>query len=101
MAQDDWTDEELRGAVDAYREMLQHQLAGEAFVKKDYYRELSKRFGRTEKAFEYRAQNISHVLALLGRDWLPGLGSPDATLEVEADLPVAPFAHVVSGVRRS
>src|ERR1041384_2162939 len=28
---------------------------------------------RYSKAFEYRFQNISQVLALQGRDWLPGL----------------------------
>ena len=29
--------------------------------------------GRTAKSFQFRAQNFPHVLALLGRPWLPGL----------------------------
>ncbi len=68
-----WTDQELRAAVQAYLEMLTLVRSGKPFVKKTYYKALSKKFGRTEKAFEYRAQNISHVLALQGREWLPGL----------------------------
>jgi len=44
----------------------QRHQAGKPFVKKSYYRELAARFGRTAKAFEYRAQNISHVLSLQG-----------------------------------
>ena len=68
-----WSDEELRASVDAYREMLSKHRRSESYSKKEYYRALSKRFGRTEKSFEYRAQNISHVLELLGREWLPGL----------------------------
>ena len=27
----------------------------------------------TSQAFEYRMQNISYVMTLIGRDWLPGL----------------------------
>ena len=54
--------------------MLELHRSGKSFVKKDYYRNLTRCFPeRPEKAFEYRAQNISHVLALLGREWLPGL----------------------------
>ena len=68
-----WSEKELRASVEAYRKMLSMHRRGEPYVKKDYYRALSKEFGRTEKSFEFRAQNISHVLALLGREWLPGL----------------------------
>lgn len=73
MSDQDWTDEELRAAVNAYLEMLEKHREGEPFVKKDYYRRLAEQSDRTEKAFEYRAQNISQVFALLGRNWLPGL----------------------------
>lgn len=69
----DWTVDELRASVEAYVEMLRLHRSGKPFVKKRYYRELASRFGRTEKSYEYRAQNISHVLALQGREWLPGL----------------------------
>lgn len=70
---EDWSAEELKAAVQSYLEMLMLYLNGEPFVKKEHYRRLATRFGRTEKACEYRAQNISYVLALLGRQWLPGL----------------------------
>jgi 5-methylcytosine-specific restriction enzyme A len=46
---------------------------GQPFTKKRYYEDLAAKFGRTEKAFEYRMQNISYVMTLLGRDWLTGL----------------------------
>lgn len=70
---DAWTDEELAASVQAYLEMHEKLRAGEPIVKKHYYDSLADRFGRTSKAFEYRMQNISYVLTLLGRQWLPGL----------------------------
>jgi 5-methylcytosine-specific restriction protein A len=42
-------------------------------VKKQYYSQLASQFGRTDKAYEYRMQNISYVLSLMGREWLNGL----------------------------
>jgi 5-methylcytosine-specific restriction enzyme A len=69
----EWTDHELRAAVVAYREMQKAERAGRPVNKKEVYRDLASRFGRTEKAFEYRMQNISAVLALIGREWVPGL----------------------------
>lgn len=42
-------------------------------LKKQYYEKLAGKFNRTAKAFEYRMQNISYVLSLMGRDWLRGL----------------------------
>lgn len=47
--------------------------SGKKLVKTEYYKELSKKFGRTEKAYEYRMQNISYVLSIQGRDWVSGL----------------------------
>lgn len=70
---DGWDKEELRAAVDAYLEMQRKDRASQPFVKKHYYEELARKFGRSEKAFEYRMQNISFVMTLLGRDWLSGL----------------------------
>jgi len=71
---DGWNQEELRAAVVAYLEMLDKQKHHRAFVKKHYYEALSTQFGRSAKAFEYRMQNISHVMALRGRDeWVTGL----------------------------
>jgi 5-methylcytosine-specific restriction enzyme A len=70
---DNWSIEELRSAVEAYVEMQRKVNTGQALVKKRYYTKLAATFGRTEKAFEFRMQNISYVLSLMGRDWLPGL----------------------------
>lgn len=70
---DHWTEAELKATVTAYREMRSKALNGTPFVKKQYYAELANQFGRTEKAFEYRMQNISHVYDLMGLPWLPGL----------------------------
>jgi len=68
-----WSNEELLASVVAYVEMQRHQQQGQPFVKKHYYENLAAKFGRTENAFEYRMRNISHVMTLLGRDWIAGL----------------------------
>ena len=70
---DSWSDGELRAAVQAYVEMRQLEIEGISFSKKSYYRDLATRFGRTEKSFEFRMQNISFVYSLQGRRWVTGL----------------------------
>lgn len=70
---DGWSKEELQASVEAYIEMQRKERLGLPFTKKQYYTDLAARFGRTEKAFEYRMQNISYVMTLMGRDWLTGL----------------------------
>ncbi|MBU2720234.1 HNH endonuclease [Acidithiobacillus ferridurans] len=70
---DSWSKEELRASVDAYVEMQRKERQGQPFTKKRYYQDLAAKFGRTEKAYEYRMQNISYVMTLLGRAWLAGL----------------------------
>lgn len=72
-AEKEWSEAELRASVAAYLDMSRRRSAGESFVKKDVYRSLVDQFGRTTGSFEYRMQNISYVLSLMGRDWLPGL----------------------------
>ncbi len=67
------SDDELEAVVETYVEMQRSERAGQLIVKKQYYRKLAERFGGSEKAFEYRMQNISYVLALMGRSWLTGL----------------------------
>jgi 5-methylcytosine-specific restriction enzyme A len=69
----EWSREELLASVEAYLEMQRMHRAGERFIKKRFYEDLASRFGRTDKSFEYRMQNISYVMTLLGRNWLPGL----------------------------
>lgn len=68
-----WNDQELRAAVVAYHDMRTRQARGLPVNKRRYYEELSRRYGRTAKSFEYRMQNISHVYALQGRTWVSGL----------------------------
>ncbi|GAB7228570.1 HNH endonuclease signature motif containing protein [Vibrio rotiferianus] len=68
-----WSEEELSATVEVYLQMYRQEVAGESFNKKANYRELAGKFGRTEKAYEYRMQNISYIFSLLGRNWVSGL----------------------------
>ena len=72
-AKGNWTEEELRASVCAYVEMLGLEAQEEPYTKSHYYTKLSKQFGRTTKAFEFRMQNISYVYSAMGRQWLKGL----------------------------
>jgi len=69
----DWSPEELRASIESYVQMQRALQSGQPLNKKSVYENLAKRFGRTVKAYEYRMQNISYVLGVLGRSWLPGL----------------------------
>lgn len=69
----DWSESELRASVGAYLDMAGRFRDGQPVVKKQVYRDLAAEIGRTEKSCEYRMQNISYVLALMGRDWIKGL----------------------------
>jgi len=68
-----WSSQELRAAGEAYVEMHRLDSAGTSFSKRPYYTDLAARFGRTEKAYEYRMQNISYIFELQGRRWVKGL----------------------------
>ena len=70
---ENWSTEELEAAVVVYIEMHQKEANGEPFKKTSYYAELSEKFGRSTKSYEYRMQNISYVYQLMGRDWVKGL----------------------------
>lgn len=59
--------------MEAYVQMHSNEANGISFVKKHIYSKLSEEFGRTEKAYEYRMQNISYVYSLMGREWVSGL----------------------------
>jgi len=63
-----WSDKELSAAVDAYRHLEAKLRQGEKVNKKQVYRDLSERFGRSPGAWEYRMQNISHVLHELAKN---------------------------------
>lgn len=69
----DWSKEELVSAVNAYLKMARLESLQKGYSKKEIYRDLASRFGRTEKAFEYRMQNISAVLDGMGKAYIPGL----------------------------
>lgn len=69
----DWSHDELSASVKAYMQMQLDERDGRPYVKKQIYTDLSARFGRSVKAFEYRMQNISYVMSLMGRDWISGL----------------------------
>ena len=68
-----WTKKELEASVVAYLEMRTKEKRNEKFVKKEIYRNLSKRFGRSEGSFEYRMQNISFIFDEWGEPWIKGL----------------------------
>ena len=91
---EDWSDDELRASVVAYRSMQARERAGETGFKREVYRSLQAQFGRTDKAFEFRMQNISAVLAMLGREWIAGL-KPAA--HVGANV-AAKLEHIINGL---
>ena len=70
---DDWSDDELAAAVDAYDEMSRLEALQKPYSKKEFYRTLAGKYSRSEKAFEFRMQNISAVRDELKMGWIPGL----------------------------
>ncbi|MCQ8866374.1 HNH endonuclease [Vibrio splendidus] len=68
-----WSDDEMRASVEAYLIMLDLSQADTKFNKAQIYRDLSKKFKRGAKSYEFRMQNISYVFELLGRSWVAGL----------------------------
>ena len=69
----DWTIEQLEAAVVSYANMLEMQAKQKRFNKREIYRDLSQAYGRSEKAWEYRMQNISFIYFSNGRDYVHGL----------------------------
>lgn len=68
-----WSQEEVEASVEAYVELFNKQKAGYSVVKKHVYEEMSSRYGRSPKSYEYRFQNISFVLHSMGLPWVKGL----------------------------
>lgn len=111
----DWTKSELRGSVAAYLDMARCFRDARPVVKRQVYRNLAAQIGRSEKSCEYRMRNISYVLELMGRDWIPGL--PPATnvgvrvagqieaiigeLEGRQELPRAAEAVTIAEIRKT
>jgi hypothetical protein len=88
-----WTEDELAAAVEAYRGMEERLASGSDIGKAKVYRELATRLGRSVKAWEYRMQNISHVLDQAGEPWLPGL-RPAANVGTKIELQLAKLLAV-------
>ena len=81
-----WSMEELKATVISYFKIAEAIRNKEPINKAQCYRELSARFLRSQSAFERRMMNISYVLMLMGKAWVPGLrplknvGSKNATI---------------------
>lgn len=57
-----WSEEEVKGAVEAYFKLLEIQSSGGSVNKAEIYRNLGEKFGRSPKSFERKFQNISAIL---------------------------------------
>ena len=95
-----WNDEELKATVESYVEMQRNEHAGLFFVKKQYYRKLMQKFGRAEKAYELRMQNVSYVLSLMGRGWLAGL-RPARNIDAAVAARIEKLLEQIEGHRRA
>ena len=95
-----WNDEELKATVESYVEMQRNERAGLFFVKKQYYRKLMQKFGRAEKAYELRMQNVSYVLSLMGRGWLAGL-RPARNIDPAIAARIEKLLEQIEGYRRA
>lgn len=73
MARNEWGSDELEAAIRAYVDMYDKDAKGQSYSKKSYYRKLSEKYGRSDKSYEYRMQNISFVFSQMGRPWVKGL----------------------------
>ena len=68
-----WSDDEVAATVDAYFQFWLGD-AGDWETKMDVYRDLHRRFpARSAKAFEFKFQNVSGALYVLGLEHMPGL----------------------------
>ncbi len=67
-----WQDDELDAIVADYFDMLAADIAGRPYVKLRHSEALMARVGRTHRSVEFKHQNISAVLDVLGLPWIPG-----------------------------
>ena len=61
-----WSNEEIDIIVEDYFNMLHKELRGQEFRKSDHNRRVQSRTGRSKGSVEYKYQNISAVLNILG-----------------------------------
>lgn len=71
-ADTNWTDREIDLAVADYFDMLTRELAGQPYVKSHRNAALRQLIDRSTGSIEYKHQNISAVLQVLGRPWILG-----------------------------
>lgn len=70
---DDWSLHEVAATVDDYLTMLEHELRGEPYNKKEHNRRLQGSLrGRSPHAIEFKHANISAVLIELGYPYIDG-----------------------------
>jgi hypothetical protein len=72
MSNGPWTDEENDLIVADYFPMLADDIAGRPYNKAEHNRDLQARIDRNRSSIEFKHQNISAVLKVLGEDWIPG-----------------------------
>jgi hypothetical protein len=67
-----WKDDELDAIVADYFAMLAADLSGQPYTKSRHSAALMARIGRTHRSVEFKHQNISAVLEVIGMPWIPG-----------------------------
>jgi hypothetical protein len=67
-----WRDDELDAIVADYFAMLDADLSGRTYVKSRHSQVLMAQIGRTRSSVEFKHQNISAVMEVLGLPWIPG-----------------------------
>ena len=68
----DWTDREIDLVVADYFEMLQSELLHQPYNKAERNRALQELIRRSRGSIEFKHQNISAVLQIIGRTWISG-----------------------------
>ncbi len=68
----DWSSEENRVVVTSYFDMLLKEIDGDQYVKADHYRAVMAKTGRTKGSVEYKFQNISSWLQVMGFRFIDG-----------------------------
>jgi hypothetical protein len=69
---DVWSDNEIDLIVADYFAMLGGELSGSPFSKADHNRALQELIPRSRGSIEFKHQNISAVLLVLGQPWIDG-----------------------------
>jgi hypothetical protein len=67
-----WQDDELDAIIEDYFAMLKAEISGEFYVKSGRTKRLMAQLGRSHRSVEFKHENISAVLDVLGLPWIPG-----------------------------